>query len=68
MLVGKCVLKNVMYVCCNSVRNILVSIIINIYIKHNVEHYEHNEDKLQEIQNSIVQENMSILSSDLPTA
>ena len=38
-------------------RKILVSIIVNI--KHDVELCEHNEDKLQEIQNSIMQENMS---------
>ena len=34
-------------------------------VKHNVEPCEHN-DKLQEIQNSIMRENMSILSSGLP--
>ena len=38
--VSKCVLKCGMYVCCNSMQNILVS----ITIKHNVEPCEHNED------------------------
>ena len=64
MSVSKCVLKCGMYVCCNSMQNILVS----ITIKHNVEPCEHNEDNPQEIQNSIMQEKMSILSSGLPTA